>query len=371
MTPLKGIKIIDFTTLLPGPLASLMLSDAGAEVIKIEKEGGEDLRKEQPFKGSESILFAMLNRGKKSIEINLKKSESQKKILDLIKTCDVLIEQFRPGVMKKLNLDWEKLKKINKKLVYCSITGYGQSGIKKNKAGHDINYLAESGLLSLSTFKNGKPAIPFSQIADIAGGSYPAFMNILLALFNAKKTGRGCYLDISMYENLIPLAWLGLTNALVEKKNVKSNSLYLNGGTARYNIYETKDNKFLALGALEDKFWKKFCNIIKAPDIIYNEKLDPQDQIKKINNIINKKTEKFWKNKFDNEENVCCTGVNTLKQFLKDPHIVNKKIFSNKIVIEKNKFALVPTSLDRVLVRLKKASRAPKLGQHNNLLKKI
>ena len=128
MKPLKGIRIIDFTTLLPGPLATLMLSDAGAEVIKIEKEGGEDLRKE-------SILFAMLNRGKKSIEINLKKEESRKKILELIKKCDVLIEQFRPGVMKKFGLDWNNIKKINKKIIYCSITGYGQSGIKKKQGG--------------------------------------------------------------------------------------------------------------------------------------------------------------------------------------------------------------------------------------------
>ena len=364
MKPLKGIRIIDFTTLLPGPLATLMLSDAGAEVIKVEKEGGEDLRKE-------SILFAMLNRGKKSIVVNLKKEESRKKILELIKKCDVLIEQFRPGVMKKFGLDWNNIKKINKKIIYCSITGYGQSGIKKNKAGHDINYLAESGLLSLSTFANGKPSIPFTQVADIAGGSYPAFMNILLALFKTNKTGLGCFLDVSMYENLIPLAWLGLTKSLIEKKNVKSNSLHLNGGIARYNIYETKDNKFLALGALEDKFWKKFCKIINAPYKVLNEELTPKKLINTINKIIKLKTEKFWKNKFDKEENVCCTSINSLSQFLNDPHILNKKIFSNKVMTSNNKFNLIPTSLDRSLVKLRKTNHSPKLGQHNNLFKKI
>ena len=371
MKPLKGIKVIDFTTLLPGPLATLMLADAGAEVIKIEKEGGEDLRKEKPFKDNESILFAMLNRGKKSIEINLKNKSALNKIKNLIKTSDVLIEQFRPGVMKRLGLDWKNIKKINKKIVYCSITGYGQNGIKKNKAGHDINYLAESGLLSLSTSENGTPVVPMSQIADIAGGSYPAFMNILLALFKVQKTKLGCHLDISMYENLIPLAWLGLTNSFIRQGPVKKNSLHLNGGIGRYNIYKTKDNKFLALGALEDKFWYKFCKIIEAPEKVINELYPPKKQINIIKKIIISKTEKFWKNKFDMEENVCCTSINNLKDFLNDKHIVQKNIFSNKIMINKSKLTLVPTSLDRAMIKIKKVNRAPYLGQHNNILKKL
>ena len=273
MKPLSGIKVIDFTTLLPGPLATLMLCDAGAEVIKIEKIGGEDMRNAEPTLGDESVLFAMLNRGKKSIEINLKNKNNFNKIIDLIKKSDVLVEQFRPGVMKRLGLDWQKVKEINKKIVYCSITGYGQQGEKKNKAGHDINYLAESGLLKLSTSKDGTPIIPFSQIADIAGGSYPAFMNILLALFQVQKTGLGSYLDVSMYENLIPLAWLGLSKGIAEKNFPKENSIHLNGGLARYNIYETKDKKFLALGALENKFWNKFCVIVNAPKEITEERV--------------------------------------------------------------------------------------------------
>ena len=155
MKPLKGIRVLDFSTLLPGPLATLMLVDAGAEVIKIEKIGGEDLRKSKPFIKGSSLLFSILNRGKKSIEVDLKNKKNRTKIIKLVKSSDVLVEQFRPGVMKRLGLDWDTLKKINKKLVYCSITGYGQIGPKKLVAGHDINYLAESGLLSLSTDKNG------------------------------------------------------------------------------------------------------------------------------------------------------------------------------------------------------------------------
>ena len=188
MKPLKGLKVIDFTTLLPGPLATLMLSEAGAEVFKIEKIGGEDARNLGPFLGSESLPFGMLNRGKKSIEIDLKSPSSHKKIIELIKEADVLVEQFRPGVMKRLKLDWNSLKKVNSRLIYCSISGYGQTGPKRNIAGHDINYMSQIGLLSLSTDLDGRPTIPASQYADIAGGSYPAFMNILLAIISRQKT---------------------------------------------------------------------------------------------------------------------------------------------------------------------------------------
>ena len=369
MKPLSGIKVIDFTTLLPGPLATLMLCEAGAEVIKIEKIGGEDMRNSEPTLGNESVLFAMLNRGKKSIEINLKNKSDLKKIINLIKKSDVLVEQFRPGVMKRLGLDWQTVKKINKNIVYCSITGYGQHGIKKHKAGHDLNYLAESGLLKLSTSKDGTPVIPFSQIADIAGGSYPAFMNILLALFQVQKTGLGCYLDVSMYENLIPLAWLGLSKGITEKSFPKENSVHLNGGLARYNIYETKDKKFLALGALENKFWSKFCNIINAPKQISEEKISQKKIIAAIKKIIKSKNEKYWKNKFDNEEDVCCTSVNSLEDYFNDKHLIEKKIFANKIMINKKSIPLIPSALEPRLVKVSKINKAPKLGQHNDIVK--
>ncbi len=371
MKPLSGIKIIDFTTLLPGPLTTLMLNDAGAEVIKIEKIGGEDMRRAEPILGNESVLFSMLNRGKKSIEINLKNKVALNKVINLIKKSDVLVEQFRPGVMKRLGLDWQTIKKINKKIIYCSITGYGQEGIKSNKAGHDLNYLAESGLLKLSTSKDGTPVIPFSQIADIAGGSYPAFMNIILALYKVQKTVIGCYLDISMYENLIPLAWLGLSKGLTEKNFPKENSMHLNGGTGRYNIYETKDKKFLALGALENKFWYKFCDLIGAPKEIAEEKIPHRKIITAIKKIIKSKNEVFWKNKFDNEEDVCCSSINSLKDYLNDKHLTKKKIFTNKIMINKKTIPLIPSALERKLVKIRKFNKAPKLGQHNSIIKSL
>ena len=370
MKPLNGIKVLDFTTLLPGPLATLMLCDAGAEVIKIEKLGGEELRHSEPKISNESVLFAMLNRGKKSIEVDLKNPNYLKKVQNLIKKCDVLVEQFRPGVMEKLGLGWKKVHKLNKKIVYCSITGYGQTGVKKNKAGHDLNYLAESGLLKLSNIAHNSPSLPITQIADIAGGSYPAFINILLALFNAKIKNKGAFLDISMYENLIPLAWLGLSNLNANKYD-ESEPLHLNGKLARYNIYTTKDKKYIALGALEDKFWLKFCKIIKAPQEVTLEKFSQPILINKIQSIIKKHNERFWKKKFDNENNVCCTTIKSLKEFMQDKHIKSKKLFSNNIIINNRKLFVIPTVLDRKLIKIKKYNKAPKLGENNNLIKNL
>ena len=364
MKPLKGIRVLDFSTLLPGPLATLMLVDAGAEVIKIEKIGGEDLRKSEPFLKGNSVLFSLLNRGKKSIEIDLKNKENKIKILQLIKESDVLVEQFRPGVMKRLGLDWNTLKKINKKLVYCSITGYGQTGPKKLVAGHDINYLAESGLLSLSTDKNGTPILPNTQIADIAGGSYPAFMNILLGLFSAIRKGRGCYLDISMYDNMIPLAWLGLAHYFYNKKSPKENSLHLNGGYHRYYIYKTSDRKFIALGALEDKFWKRFCEIINAPKSVVSENEKPLYIIKKVQKIISSKTGVFWKRKFSNEENICCTLVEKIENFVKDVRL------KEKIIFQKNIPPLMSTVINNKLKVSQKNQKAPLLAKHNYIINK-
>ena len=371
MKPLKGIRVLDFSTLLPGPLATLMLVDAGAEVIKVEKIGGEDLRKSKPFIKGNSLLFSILNRGKKSIEVDLKNEKNREKILKLVKSSDVLVEQFRPGVMKRLGLDWGTLKKINKKLVYCSITGYGQSGPKKLVAGHDINYLAESGLLSLSTDKNGTPILPNTQIADIAGGSYPAFMNIILGLFLAIRKGRGCHLDISMYENMIPLAWLGLAHYFYYNKSPKENSLHLNGGFHRYFVYETSDKKFLALGALEDKFWYKFCNIINAPNSIVYEKGKPSQIIKKIQKIIHSKTGSFWKKKFSQEENVCCTLVEKVENLIKDPHLVKKNLSLKSQFFRNNMPPLINTVIDKKINESKKNQKAPLLAEHNYIINKL
>src|SRR3954462_8058065 len=197
MQPLKGICVLDFSTLLPGPLATLMMAEAGAEVIKIERPGhGDEMRSYVPKFGADSVNFALLNRGKRSIAIDLKAQGAIEKLTPLIGRADVVVEQFRPGVMDRLGLGYEALRAINPRIVYCAITGYGQYGPRADVAAHDLNYVAEAGMLGLTRSAEGAPVLPAAFVADIAGGTSPAVVNILLALRERDATGAGCKLDI-------------------------------------------------------------------------------------------------------------------------------------------------------------------------------
>ena len=198
MRPLEGLLVLDFSTLLPGPMATLLLAEAGAEVIKIERPGrGEEMRGYDPKWGRDSVNFALLNRGKQSMPLDLKDPADRAKLDPLLARADVLVEQFRPGVMARLGLGYDDVAKINPRLVYCSITGYGQSGPKRDVAGHDLNYIGDSGLLALSMGPLDRPVVPPALIADIAGGAYPAVMNILLALTERARSARGRYKDVA------------------------------------------------------------------------------------------------------------------------------------------------------------------------------
>ena len=369
MKPLEGIRVLDFSTLLPGPLASLILSEAGAEVIKIEKPGGEDMRRNFPQIHGESVLFAMLNRGKKSIEINLKEPDSVKKLMPIIESSDILLEQFRPGVMDKLGLGWNVIKEKNPKMVYCAITGYGQTGPRKDVAAHDINCVAESGLLSLSTDKNGAPFIPVTQIADIAAGSYPAVMNILLALFRAKINNQGSYIDISMTDNLFPLMWMGLSLGLTTGKFPEGNELILNGSSARYNIYKTKDNGFVALGALEDKFWNRFCEVFNVPENTRKNSSHPSS-IRSVAEIIVQKDTIELSEILKEEKNICCSVVPNIPKALTSDQIKSRKLFENIVNIGEAQISSVPMP---IVTDLKKneTQNAPSLGADNNLLASV
>ena len=261
--PLRGLKVLDFSTLLPGPMATLFLAEAGAEVVKIERpDSGEDMRYYPPKWGDSSVNFSLLNRGKKSIAVDLKNEQERAKLTPLIQEADIVVEQFRPGVMARLGLDYESIKKINPKIIYCSISGFGQSGPKKNVAGHDINYVGDAGLLSLSLGSADQPVVPPALIADIAGGSYPAVMNILLALRERDLSGQGCYIDIAMTDGVLPFLFWALGKKSASGVNPKNGQDRLTGGSPRYQLYPTSDERFVAAGPLENKFWKIFSETI-------------------------------------------------------------------------------------------------------------
>jgi crotonobetainyl-CoA:carnitine CoA-transferase CaiB-like acyl-CoA transferase len=265
--PLRGLRVLDFTTLLPGPLATLLLADAGATVLKIEPPGGDPLRHQGPYDvHGASVVFQLLNRGKHLRTLDLKSPAGQAEALRLARSADVLVEQFRPGVMERLGLGPAALVALNPRLVYCSITGYGQSGPNARRAGHDLNYVADAGLLLNTVGRDAAPVLPATQVADIGGGSWPAVINILLALLARERDGRGCRLDISMADNVWPFQLTALATLWARGVAPAAGLEPLTGGLSRYHLYETRDGRWLALGALEDRFFARFAEIAGLRD---------------------------------------------------------------------------------------------------------
>ena len=368
---LKGIKVLDFSTLLPGPLASLFLAETGAEVIKIEKPLiGDEMRSSYPKWNDESISFSMLNRGKKSLCLDLKDKNSLKVLKPLIEKADILIEQFRPGVMKRLGLDYANIKKINNKIIYVSITGYGQTGPRKMLAGHDLNYIGNTGLLSLSMGSDENTTVPPALVADIAGGSYPAIINILLALRKRDLNQTGSYLDISMSDNLFPFMFWALGSGFVKNKwPINSDSL-LSGGSPRYNIYQTKDGSYIAAAPLEDRFWKKFCEVIKLPNKFINMQNNQNEIIKRIRNIIISKDKNYWTKVFD-EADCCCSTVKSIEEAINDNHFKIRNIFEKKIANDEGEeLPALPIPIDNQFRKKKIVEKVPKLGFDNDTLYK-
>ncbi len=256
--PLSGIRILDLTRLFPGPLCTLHLGDLGADVIKIEDtHAGDYARHSPPLQKNLSSFFLAINRNKRSLVLDLSVDKGKKIFMKLTEKADVIIESFRPGVMQKLGIDYQTIHKINPKIIYCSITGYGQSGTNKDKAGHDLNFIAEAGVLHRN--RNEKPQIPNFQIGDIVGGSLNAAMGIMAAIIQRGKTGEGQYLDVSIYDGLISHSVIALSHMKSKETLGFETSGMLYGDLHSYNIYETKDHRFIALAALEFKFWQRFC----------------------------------------------------------------------------------------------------------------
>lgn len=325
--PLSGIHVLDFSTLLPGPLASLILSEAGAQVSKLERPGtGEDMRHYPPEWDGRSATFALLNGGKSCIELDLKSATGFEQLKPLIQRADVLIEQFRPGVMARLGLDYPSLKAINPRLIYCSITGYGQSGDRAGQAGHDLNYMSDSGLLSLAAGGQAPAAVPPVLAADIAGGTYPAVMNILLALRLRDQTGEGSHIDISMTDNLFPFAFWALGGGLVNEDWPQSGEGLLAGGSPRYQLYRAACGGLVAVAALEDRFWTVFCAAIALDD----SSGTPGEVKQRIADLIRRQSADHW-DQVLSQADCCCNIVRSLEQAVADPHLLARGLFDYRV----------------------------------------
>lgn len=319
--PLEGLAVLDFTRLLPGPLCTMLLGDYGAEVLKIEDlNAGDPTRFVGRFFNGSSTLFRQLNRNKKSLAVDLKKEQGREIIRELVKRADVVIEGFRPGVMERLNLAYGDLEQINESLVYVSVTGYGQEGPYRDRAGHDLNYQALSGLLDLSAEKQGGPLIPAVQIADISGGTMMTLSSLMMALYQRERTGRGSFVDLAMTRGLLPTLTLAAAALNGGDDSARRGSGQISGAYACYNLYETADGKYMSLGAMEPIFWQRFCETIGHPEW-FELQYDQEKRtilLEEVSRLFKNKTRSEWIEIFS-EADACCEPVLTLEETIEHP----------------------------------------------------
>jgi alpha-methylacyl-CoA racemase len=320
--PLAGLRILDFTNMIPGPLATLHLADLGAQVLKIVSRSRPDVNVQQqpPYlSGNEiSAYGAYLGRNKRSMYLNLKDQRAQTIIRKLVMHYDILIEQFRPGVMAKIGLDYETLRLVNPALIYCSITSYGQTGPLAARAGHDINNLARSGIMSYSGRKGEGPVSAGVLIADSYSAAN-AVTGILVAVIGRNNTGRGQYVDISMTDSMIALNNIFAAASLVSGESPDYESTIFNGGSL-YDYYETKDGEYMSVGPLENKFCTVFYEAIGRPDLISPQGIMPANmkEVKKqIRDIFRIKTKGEWAEVFRRVD-ACVEPVLTVREALDD-----------------------------------------------------
>ncbi|TRZ97378.1 MAG: CoA transferase [Rhodocyclaceae bacterium] len=268
--PLAGLKVLDLTRLLPGPAATLHLADLGAEVIKIEDTGAGDYARQMGIAikpGEDSLFFKLLNRNKRSLRLNLKSAAGVDVFLRLAAKADVIVEGFRPGVVDKLGIGYDIVKGLNPRIVYCSISGYGQTGPWREHAGHDINYIATARVLDQIGTPGGTPAVPNFQIGDLLGGALTSLVGLLAAVIDARSSGQGRYVDIAMTDAVFAHAYSPLLTTLALGQPAPRGGDLLSGGVPCYGVYRTADERFLAVGALEPKFWALLSATVARPDL--------------------------------------------------------------------------------------------------------
>jgi len=307
---LSGITVLDLSRLLPGPFCSMILADHGARVIAVE---------DRRFM-ADDFFVTTVNRNKEHMTLNLKTREGKEIFTRLVGQSDVLLEGFRPGVVQRLGIDYDTVRTINLKIVYCSITGYGQTGAYRNRAGHDVNFLGYSGVLNFIGEPNLPPAIPGVQFADIAGGGMNAAIGILLALFDRERTGKGQYIDISMTDGMVSHLPLALFFHQRAGEVPQRGESLLSHRYACYNTYETADARFVSIGAVENRFWKQLCEhlgVAKYASLQYDENRR-EEIIDFMRATFKKKTRSQWETELADLD-ICWGPIQNLEEVLQDP----------------------------------------------------
>jgi alpha-methylacyl-CoA racemase len=323
MLPFDGVKILDLTRLIPGGYATLILADLGGEVLKIEDtELGDYARWMEPAVAGYGIYFHALNRNKKSMRLNLKTEDGKSIFKRLVESgYDVIIESFRPGVMDRLGIGYNVLREINPKVIYCAISGYGQNGPKKDKALHDLNCMAASGILGIT----GENSPPIPGIADTSSALF-SVIAILSAYIARQKSGQGQFIDVSMVEGVISLFSFHLLKYIVDGKMPEPGNTDFTGRFPCYGIYETKDGKYVSLAALEEKFWRNFCLISERDDLIQKQYDESSETKKEVECIFKSKTQIEWK-EISEKADLCLEPVLNFKEATENPQIKNRNLF--------------------------------------------
>lgn len=333
--PLLGLRILDLTRLLPGPLGTMLMADMGADVIKIDNPGSPDyVRSFPPYVNGESANYMAYNRSKRSVFLDYQTPAGRDQFLELVKTADVVVEQFRPGYLDHLGIGYEAALAINPRVIYVSVTGFGQTGPYAHLAGHDLNYIALAGVLTLTgegpdvTGEPGPPIIPGVQLADIAGGSYGCVMATLAALYARERTGEGQQVDVSMTDAVMPLlsvAYASFAGGQLPERG----TMPLSGGLPNYGVYPCRDGKYVALGTLEPKFWQKFCGLVGKPDwLAFLLPVNPAqlaDFKQQIQALFLEKSRDEW-TQFGLENDMLITPVNNLADLETDPQLMARQM---------------------------------------------
>lgn len=364
MQALTGIRVLDMSRLLPGPYCTMLLADFGAEVIKIEEPGkGDYSRSFPPFLKDFGYWHLQLNRNKQSVVLNLKSEEGKKIFLELVKTADVVVESYRPGVLKKLGVDYEAAAKVNPKIIYCSLSGYGSKGPLAHKADHDLGYLSLAGVTAMSGEADGAPAIPGVLMADM-NAALSAGMSIMIALRHAALTGQGQEIDISLFNvamNLMPgAASLFFGSGFVAERG----NNWLTGAYANYNIYATADGRYVSVGCLEKKFWRNLCIGLGKEEII--DMIDDESNHpylkEQLAAAFKQKTMREWE-EFFADKDACLTPVLNFKEAVESEQVQANEMVLNVQDDELGEYQQLgfAMKLSKTPARLNK--RAPRLGE--------
>ncbi|MDO8692366.1 MAG: CaiB/BaiF CoA-transferase family protein [Dehalococcoidia bacterium] len=363
MQPLEGVRVLDATKLLPGGYCTLLLADLGAEVIRVEDPAELDNSRWGPdLVRQDRAYYQTLHRNKKSIVLDLKKPQGRELLLRLAGTADIFLESYRPGVMDRLGIAYADLQAVNPRIIYCSISGYGQEGPYRDRVGHDINYLALGGVLATTGESGGPPVIPGVQVADIGAAAMFAAVAVLAALHGREQTGLGRYIDLAMLDGVVSFLQVAAAEYLGLGRSQRRGQMWLSGKWACYTVYRTRNGGYLSLGALEPKFWSRFCIALGLEDLVQHQYVEErQDELRsRVQAVLLERTRQEWVD-FLSGLDICCEPVLEVEEALEHPQVRCRGLVHEVVTASGETLKLLGTPFSATSGR---TAPPPEVGQH-------